>query len=199
MRQAIFTLLIFSFYSCQTQKRKTTSALNASDSLITSSSEFKLRNLIKQSDIHFSDNWILDKDSIEEIDHFKKGYVLSWRKTDNDVKYVRSYVFELDSQFVRAYEQRFINDTLLSQGQVEFKNKTVQYIRQVIINKKSLTKSNGFWDYEVDGYYYEIYDSGKLSCIYKTVHLNHYYMLFERSNRDKIELTKGNDCLGIKK
>jgi hypothetical protein len=199
MRQIIFTLLIFSFCSCQNPKEETTSELKESNNSVSKGNEGELRNLIKKSDIHFAENWILEKNSLEEIDHFKQGRVVSWTNTENNVKYVRSYVFELDSQFVRAYEQRFINDTLLSQGGIEFKNKEINYISQVIINKQSLKKVNSYWEYDVDGYFYEIYEGGKLSCIYRTIPLNHYYMLLEKSNKDKIELTKGNDCLGIKK
>lgn len=158
-----------------------------------------LRAFILKSDIHFDKEWTLEKANVEEIDHFKNGYVIKWAKTVSKVKYLRTYIFDLSSTFISSHEQRFINDTLLSQGPVEFKKKTIQYISQVIINKKSLKKANDYWDYDVDGYNYEIYDNGKLSCIYKTVHLNHYYMLFEKSNKDKIELTKGEDCLMIKK
>jgi len=158
-----------------------------------------LKAFVLQSDLYFAKNWTLEKANVEQIDHFKNGYVLTWTKTVSNIKYLRTYVFDLDSQFFSSHEQRFLGDTLLSQGPVEFKNKGIQYITQVIINKKSLKKANGNWDYEVDGYYYEIYDNGNLSCIYKTVHLNHYYMLFEKSNKDKFVLAKGNDCLGIKK
>jgi hypothetical protein len=158
-----------------------------------------LKTFVLKSDIHFAKNWALEKANIEEIDHFENGYVLTWTKTVNNIRYLRTYVFNLNSKFVSSHEQRFLRDTLLSQGSIEFKNKTIQYISQVIINKKSLKKLNGNWNYEVDGYNYEIYDSGKLACIYKTVHLNYFYMLFEKSNKDKIELTKGNDCLSIKK
>jgi hypothetical protein len=199
MKQISFTLLILLFCSCQNQGKKTTSELNVPDNLVSKKKEGELRTLIKQSDIHFTENWILDKDSIEEIDHFKKGYVLGWTKTENGVKYVREYVFELDSQFVRAYEQRFSSDTLLSQGQIEFKDREISYISQVIINKESLKKVNSYWEYDVDGYFFEIYEAGMLRCIYRTIHLNHYYMLFEKKNKDKIELTRGNDCLSIKK
>jgi hypothetical protein len=198
MRQIIFALLIFLFYSCQNPKDKSITEPNTSSNSVSNKNEVKVRALINKSDIHFEDNWILEKENVEEIDHFKKGIVLDWTKTENDVKYLRSYVFELDSQFVRAYEQRFINDTLLSQGGIEFKNKEINYISQVIINKQSLKKVDSYWNYDVDGYFYEIYKDGKLSCIYKTIHLNHYYMLFEKKNKGQIELIKGNDCLDVK-
>ncbi len=166
---------------------------------VSKSDTASLKVFVLNSDIHFGKEWILEKANVEEIDHFKNGYVLEWTKTASNIKYLRTYTFDLNSQFISSHEQRFLKDTLLSQGPIEFKNKAIQYITQVIINKKSLKKVNDYWDYEVDGYYYEIYESGKLSCIYKTIHLNHYYMLFEKSNKNKIELTRGNDCLGIKK
>lgn len=197
--QMVFTLLILTFCSCQHGRENNISVSNIADNSFTRKKEANLRALIKLTDANFSDNWILEKESIEEIDHFKNGYVLDWTMTENDIKYVRSYVFELDSQFVSSYEQRFYKDTLISQGPVEFVNNTIKYIQQVIINKKSLRKLNGHWEYKLDGYYYEIYENGKPSCIYKTDHLNHFYMLFEKPNNDKIKLTSGNDCLGLKK
>jgi len=172
---------------------------NSLKTLVSKKDTAALKTFILKSDIHFENDWILEKANIEEIDHFENGYVLTWAKTLSNIKYLRTYVFNLDSKFVSSYEQRFLLDTLLSQGPVEFKNETIQYIIQVIINKKSLKKLNDYWDYEVDGYFYEIYDKGKQACIYKTIHLNHYYMLFEKSNKNKIELIKGNDCLNIKK
>jgi len=179
--------------------RTTVSGQNRLNELISKNDTAGLKSFVLESDIHFANNWTLEKANIEEIDHFEHGYVLTWVKTVNNIQYLRTYVFDLNSKFVRSYEQRFFKDSLLSQGPVEFKNKTILYIEQVIINKKSLKKSDGYWNYKVDGYSYEIYDGDKLACIYKTIPLNHYYMLFEKSNKDKIELTTGNDCLSLKK
>lgn len=176
----------------------TTSGQNALDNLVSKNDTTGLKAFVKKSDIHFTSDWALNKVMIEDIDHFEKGYVLAWEKSTNKITHFRTYVFGLNSQFVRAYEQRFANDTLLSQGPVEFKNKSILYITQVIINKKSLKKENSYWNYEVDGYLYEIYENGKLSCVYKTTYLNHYSMLFEKANKDKVELVTGKDCLGIK-
>ena len=199
MNQITFTLLIALFYSCQAHDKKTTSGQNTPVNFVSKKKEAGLKTFIKQWDIHFTNNWVLEKENIEELDHFKMGYVLEWTKTENGVKYSREYVFELDSQFVSAHEQRFVSDTLLSQGYVEFKNKEISYIIQVIINKGSLKKENSYWEYDVDGYFYEIYENGMLSCSYKTIHLNDYYMLFEKKNKHKIELVTGKDCLGIMK
>jgi len=169
------------------------------DTWVSKKDSAALRTFILEFDLHFAKEWSLENANVEEIDHFKNGYVLRWTKTVSNIKYLRAYTFDINAKFVSSHEQRFLNDTLFSQGPVEFKHNAIQYITQVIINQKSLKKENNYWNYEVDGYYYEIYENGELLCIYKTVHLNHYYMLFEKLNKDKIELTKGNDCLGIKK
>jgi hypothetical protein len=175
-----------------------TTGQNALGNSVSKKDTVLLKAFVKRWDIYFDSDWTLDKANSEEIDHFENGYVLTWTRLINNVKYLRTYVFGLNSQFVRSHEQRFIKDTLLSQGPVEFKNKAIHHITQVIINKRSLKKLNLYWNYDVDGYFYEIYENGKLSCIYKTIHLNHYYMLFEKANKDKIDLVTGKDCLGIK-
>ena len=193
-------LFILSFFFAQTFVFGQTPFGKAPlDTWVSKKDTAALKTFVLKSDHNFAKDWSLEKANIEEIDHFKNGYVIKWTKTVSNVKYLRAYTFDLNSKFVSSHEQRFFNDTLLSQGPVEFKDNSIQYITQVIINKKSLKKEIDYWNYEVDGYYYEIYENGKLSCIYKTVHLNHYYMLFEKANKNKIELTKGNDCLGIKK
>ena len=199
MHQIIYTIIIFLLCSCKDPKFKTSSEHYTAVSLFSKQKEVELKTFIKKWDIYFNDNWILNKEDIEEIDHFLNGYVIEWTKTENSIKYLRTYVFRIDSQFVSAYEERLVNDTLLSQGEIKFEKKEISYITQVIINKASLKKKNSYWDYEVEGYFYEIYNKGILSCIYKTIHLNHYHMLFEKENKSKIELVKGKDCLRLKK
>src|SRR5688500_3360825 len=106
MTQNNFIILIFLFCSCQNHEEKQTPELNVSDGIVWNKKERELRTFIKQTDIHFGENWVLEKDSVEEIDHFENGLVLTWTKSENGIKYVRYYVFELDSQFVSAYEER---------------------------------------------------------------------------------------------
>lgn len=89
-----------------------------------------LKIFVLKSDIYFANDWTLEKANVEEIDHFKNGYVLTWAKTVSKIKYLRTYVFDLNSQFIRSHEQRFLSNTLLSQGPVEFKNKSILYITQ---------------------------------------------------------------------
>ena len=44
-----------------------------------------------------------------------------------------------------------------------------------------------------------IIEKGKLVAIYRADHLNHYYMLTEEKNKDKIKLVYGIDFLNVKK
>ena len=127
------------------------------------------------------------------------GYVLTWHKKIDGLLIERSYSFDQTSKFAYAHEQRFLNDTLLSQGPLYLKGDTLEYISQVIPEKKSLNYKDGsYWEYKVDYYTYEIFRNGALSCIYKAKNRNLYAMLFE-SRADKIELVKGSDCLSILK
>ena len=184
----LLILIIIAFGSCSQGQM-------ILDNLVAKQDSVRFKNFISRWDIHFNDNWVFESANIQEIDHFENGYVLEWTKEDNGIKHLRGYVFDLNSKFIRAYEQRFVNDTLLSQGEVHLEDRQVEYIAQVIINKSSLKKEGVYWDYDVDGYHFEIYQNGVLSCIYKTINLNHYYMLFEDENQNDIELVSGLDCL----
>lgn len=150
----------------------------------------------KKIDNNFSEDWVFDSLRIENINHGEKGYLLTWGKKVEDLEIWRTYTFKLNHEFVNAYEQRFLNDTLYSQGYIFYKDNSIDYIIQVKPKKETLHKNLGYWDYDVDHYIYEIYENGILSCIYKVAGRNHYYMLFQK-RKEKIELLKGNDCLSI--
>lgn len=153
----------------------------------------------KKTDRFFSDDWTFQSLTAQEIDHFKMGYVLTWQKKMDGLLIERSYSFDQASKFAYAHEQRFLHDTLLSQGPLYFRGDALNYIIQVVPDKKSLNfKDGNYWDYKVDYYTYEIFQNGALSCIYKAKNRNHYEMLFE-SRADTVELMKGNDCLSILK
>ena len=124
-----------------------------------------------------------------EIDHFKPGYILTWSRKFDGLLIERSYSFDLVSTLAYTHEQRFSNDTLISQGFVHYKGDTLDYISQAITKKHSL-------EFKVEEYSYEVYKNGALSCVYNTKHRNHYEMLFEK-RPDKVELVKGDDCLSI--
>src|SRR5688572_29054768 len=80
-----------------------------------------IKDFQKFWDKDFEDNWLLNDASLEEIDHFKNGYVLTWQKMIGTTKIIRRYTFDLKSNFVNAHEERFQNDSLVSQGFVTFK------------------------------------------------------------------------------
>jgi hypothetical protein len=169
------------------------------DKLIDNQEPKALLAFQKNVDRFFASDWVFKSLTAAEIDHFKKGYVLAWRKQVNGLLIDRQYVFSSDSKLAYVYEQRFLHDTLFSQGPVFFKGDTVTHIIQVVPQKKSLRLKEGkYWDYKVDFYTYEIFRTGTLSCIYKTKSRNHYEMLFDK-RRDKIELLSGDDCLAILK
>jgi hypothetical protein len=155
-----------------------------------------LLNFQRGTDKDFSEDWTFDTLKIENINHWEKGYLLTWTKKKDELLIKRTYAFGLDLRFVNAHEQRFYNDSLYSQGFIYYKNNSIDYIIQVIPQKESIILNNGYWDYDVDYYIYEIYKDGILSCVYKTTGRNHYYMLFQK-RKEKVELVQGDDCLAI--
>ncbi|MFV0537022.1 MAG: hypothetical protein ACK5M3_06555 [Dysgonomonas sp.] len=155
-----------------------------------------LLNFQKGIDGEFSEDWSFDTLKIENIDHWEEGYLLTWMKKEDKLLIKRTYSYDLNLKFVNAHEQRFCNDTLSSQGYIYYKNNSIDYIIQAVPRKESLISNNGYWDYDVDYYIYEIYKDGILSCVYKVKGRNHYYMLFQK-RKDKIELVQGDDCLAI--
>jgi hypothetical protein len=125
---------------------------NRLDRLVARRDTIGLRLFLKKWDTDFVDDWRLKSAGMEEIGHFERGLVLEWSKNNHDTLRSRSYVFDMASKFVDAHEKRFLNDTLLSQGEVYFENRQVRFIRQVIINKNSLKKEDSRWYYDVEGY-----------------------------------------------
>lgn len=161
------------------------------DKLIKNPDSKLLNQFQTKVDRFFGNDWKYESLTAEEIDHFKKGYVLTWSKKVDSLVIKRSYSFDLASKLYYTHEQRFLGDKLISQGFVHFKGDTLDYINVAFTETPST-------DFNVAGYSYEIYKNGVLSCVYKSKSRNHYDMLFQ-NRTDKVELVKGEDCLAIMK
>jgi len=156
-----------------------------------------LHDLVKKFDKYFTDDWTFKSLTKELVNHWEYGYVLRWQRKVSKFVINRSYTFDLRSNFIRAGESRYLNDTLYSQGHLYFENERLKYIVQARIVKKPLVYDGTKWlNINVEFYTYEIYENGEVSCVYKTQNRNHYSLLFEKKD-EEIELIKGSDCLSL--
>lgn len=147
----------------------------------------------RQFDEDFSSQWKLNKaETRVEIGHFICGYNFNWVQRKSDTVVYRTYTFDIHGNFSYGHEQRLLNEKLISQGLIELEGGSLKYIRQVY--PKEITP-----EFVVDYNEFELFDNGKLVAIYRTGHLNHFYMLAEKKNSDKIELVYGIDRLNVKK
>lgn len=147
---------------------------------------------IRKFDSDFSSNWKLNKiETKAEIDHFKFGYNIEWIKKKSDTIIYRNYTFDIDGNYYYGFEQRELNDKVISRGGIEIENGTLKYIRQFYPERKKNILSVG-------AYEFELYKKGKLISIYRTRYLNHFHMLTEEKNKDEVELIYGIDFLNVK-
>ena len=152
-----------------------------------------LKNYHRKFDADFASEWKLCQIGTRvEIDHYKFGYTFEWIKKKSDTVIYRTYTFDIDGKFYYGQEERELNEKLLSRGGIEIENGTLKYIRQFYPARAENILAVG--EYE-----FELYNKGKLVSIYRARHLNHFYMLTEEKNRDKIKLVYGIDFLNVKK
>lgn len=149
-------------------------------------------------DKEFSDDWSLVGIKKTDVDEFRPGIIIIWKKIESGIIRNRSYSFTSGLQFYSAHEKRFKGDSLYCQGYVKIKDKSVTSIGLAYPAKQSLRiDPNGSWDYSVDYYVYEIYDKGKIECTYRSQWVNRYEDLFLDKNKSKIKSVDGKDCLNL--
>lgn len=187
----IFSTIFLSSYS-QIDIPVTESGIEF-EKLIEKRDTLRIIKHLRKFDSDFSSTWKLNKiDTKAEIDHFKFGYNIEWIKRKSDTIIYRIYTFDIDGNFYYGYEQRELNSKLVSRGGIELENGALKYIG--LVYPKAVEPK-----FEVGYYEFELFDKGKLIAIYRAEHLNHFYMLTEEKNKDKIELVYGTDYLKVKK
>jgi hypothetical protein len=192
MKKIFALIIILLIFGCRT-KNETTQFAPELEKLIKQKDTVNLRNYHRKFDVDFASDWKLNEvESRVEIDHFIFGYNFEWVKKKSDTIIYRNYTFDIDGNFHAASEQRELNDKLVSRGGIEIENETIKYIRQVY--PKAIEP-----EFEVGYYEFEVFENGKIVAIYRADHLNHFYKLTEKQNKDEIELIYGIDYLNIKK
>jgi hypothetical protein len=144
-------------------------------------------------DVDFSSEWRLkETEKRVDIDHYKFGYNFEWIKRKSDTIIYRTYTFDLYGNFYYGSEKRELNGKLISRGGIKIENRRLKYISQFFPDRAENILAIGKYEFE-------IYDKGKLVSIYRTRDLNHFYMLTEEKNKEKVELIYGIDYLNVKK
>ncbi|QNK78289.1 hypothetical protein H7F37_04170 [Winogradskyella sp. PAMC22761] len=192
MKYLFAIIFSFSFLTSYSQMEPSESGIEFEKS-IKENDTISLIKHHRKFDSDFSSDWKLNETETRvEIDHFKYGYNIEWIKRKSDTIIYRTYTFDIDGNFYYGHEKRELNDKLVSRGGIEIENGKLKYIRQVY--PKEIEPK-----FKVDYYEFELFDKGKLVAIYRADHLNHYYMLTEEKNKDKIKLVYGIDFLNVKK
>ena len=192
MKNIFVFIFLLSISSCRSQIEITENATEL-EKLIEQKDTLNLKKYHQKFDADFSTDWKLNEiETRVEIDHYKFGYNFEWIKKKSDTIIYRTYTFDIDGNFYYGHEQRELNDKLVSRGGIEIENGSLKYIG--LVYPKTIEPK-----FEVGYYEFELFDKGKLVAIYRADHLNHYYMLTEEKNKDKIELVYGIDYLNIKK
>ena len=191
MKNIFVFIFILSISSCRSQVVITKNAPEL-EKLIEQKDTLNLKKYHQKFDTDFSTDWKLNViETRVEIDHYKFGYNFKWIKRKSDTIIYRTYTFDIDGNYYYGHEQRELNGKLVSRGGIEIENQTLKYIG--LVYTKAIEPK-----FEVGYYEFELFDKGKLVAIYRANHLNHFYMLTEEKNKDKIELVYGTDFLNVK-
>ena len=191
MKIIILIIFLITISSCRSQVEIPKNVIEL-EKYIEQNDTVNLRRYHRNFNSDFASDWkIHNIDSRVEIGHWTFGYYFEWTRKKSDTTINRTYTLDINGNFLSCSEKRELNNKLLSRGGVYFENGALNYISQIYPDRTDNILAVGKYEYE-------LYNNGKLVSIYRTRHLNHFYMLTEEKNKNKVELIYGIDYLNVK-